>query len=176
MYQTTVRRDPTAQQVDRRDGTREQFLERHEEACRIAHRRGPEAVRRDILAFLFPRIYDIRTLRLSWDSSRAKGGDAPGPDGRSYADYTRQESWQLLAELSDAIVAGTYRPGPDRPVPIPKSSGNGTRTLLLPNVADRVVQHAALRILQPLVDLSLDPLSFARPRRGTWQALRISGP
>ncbi|HEX4590828.1 MAG TPA: hypothetical protein VH120_12900, partial [Gemmataceae bacterium] len=48
------------------------------------------------------------------------GGPAPGPDDLTYADLSRPDAANLLRKVSQAILAGTYRPGPDRLVGIPK--------------------------------------------------------
>jgi retron-type reverse transcriptase len=51
-----------------------------------------------------------------------------------------------------AILAGTYRPAPDRRVSIPKASGKGTRTLSIPGIIDRLVQRAIVQTVQPYLD------------------------
>ena len=68
---------------------------------------------------------------------------------------------------------GKYRPGPGRIVEIKKSSG-GTRPLVLFNIADRVVQRAAVIIVQPLLDPLFDDRSFGyRPKLGHLHALAL---
>ncbi len=136
-----------------------------------AHDRGPAAVR-EIARRLLPRIADTRNLALAWEHLRQHGGEAPGPDRRTYHDYGEREVWPLLRSLSDQIQRGTYRPGPDRRVEIPKSSGDQVRVLSLPNVCDRVVQRATLQMVQPLLDPGFAALSFGcRPGRGVQDAL-----
>jgi RNA-directed DNA polymerase len=54
----------------------------------------------------------------------------------------------------------------------PESSGNGTRTLSIPTIPDRVVQRAIVQIGQPYLDPNLSPYCFGyRPGRKTLQAL-----
>ncbi len=82
---------------------------------------------------------------------------------------------ERLARLGQALRARRYHPGPLRRVDIPKRSG-GTRTLLIPCIADRITQAAAVAVLGPLLDAEMEPASYAyRPGRSVGQAVeRIS--
>ena len=125
---------------------------------------------------MYPRllglISDERNLRLAWDYLRRRGGHAPGPNGRTYADYSEKEVWQLLRHLRDQIRGQTYRPEPGKPGRQPKEDGNGYRKIMLLNVEDRVVERAVVQILQPLFDPDFDDRSFGgRPCRGPLSAL-----
>jgi group II intron reverse transcriptase/maturase len=77
----------------------------------------------------------------------AQNRGAPGADGRSI-DEVRTHLHELLPVLRRRLLDGTYRPGLIRRVWIPKSGG-GERGLGIPDVVDRWVQQAALRVLSP---------------------------
>lgn len=77
---------------------------------------------------------------------KAKG--APGIDGQSTADFTKEEAHNLALLLRE-LKEKSYCPLPVRRKVIPKSDG-GERMLGIPAVRDRVVQQALLDILQPV--------------------------
>lgn len=122
-------------------------------------------------------LFDAMT---SWDGlhagwlrvARNRGG--PGGDGMTIGQFTDQLP-ERLTRLGLALRGRRYHPGPLRRVDIPKRSG-GTRTLLIPCVADRIAQAAAVEVLTPLLDAEMEPASYAyRPGRGVRQAVdRIS--
>ena len=124
---TLLREDSVYESLDRgsigsdgRDGVSHHrgacadFLRRHERRGRQGLKdgvRGARASRPTLLA----RVADARTLRLAWTHLAERGGPAPGPDGRRFADYTAAEVWDLCRCLAEAIrAAGTYRPGPEQ--------------------------------------------------------------
>ena len=126
----------------------------------------------DMLDRLHHYIVHTDNLRVAWDYLANHGGQAPGRNGHRYQDYSSNETWGLLRQISQALKSGTYRPGPERVVEIPKSSGVGTRTLRLLNIEDRVVQRSILQILQPLYEPTFSRLSFGyRPRLDRRHAL-----
>jgi len=76
---------------------------------------------------------------------------------------TSSEIYALCRVLAQAVHAGSYRPGPERIINIPKPAG-GTRPLVLQNAEDRVVGKALTLILQPLAERWFSPFSFgSRP-------------
>ncbi len=77
----------------------------------------------------------------------AQNRGAPGPDGQSI-DEVRKHLGELLPVLRRTLLDGTYRPGMIRRVWIPKPGG-GERGLGIPDVVDRWVQQAVLRVLSP---------------------------
>lgn len=80
----------------------------------------------------------------------ASNKGAPGADQQSVEDV-REHLDVALAELEDALLTETYRPGDTRRVWIPKAGG-GERGLGIPNVIDRVVQEAVRQALEPLYE------------------------
>ena len=157
--------------VESHQGTPRDYLRRHErDATAAVH--GDATTRTSFFATLLKRTADTRNLRMAWDYLASNGGQAPGPDGLHYDDLDDRDVWKLLRVLRGAILADTYRPGPDRKVLIPKSSGHGTRTLLLASVIDRVVQRAVVQSVQPYLDPQFDEYSFGyRPGRDRQHAL-----
>jgi RNA-directed DNA polymerase len=99
---------------------------------------------------------------------RNKG--AAGIDGMSVDDLPNylKERWPAIrAQLLD----GTYKPQPVRRVEIPKASG-GIRLLGIPTVLDRLIQQAAMQVLQADWDPTFSETSFGfRPKRSAHQAV-----
>ena len=105
-----------------------------------------KVARPDILAHAYAR-------------SKQHGG-APGGDGVTCADIEAAgvEPWR--AAVQEALRTETDRPHPGRRVLIPKPGGTGERPLGIPVMQDRVVQTAALLILQPIVEADLEPTAY----------------
>lgn len=115
-----------------------------------------------ITSELFLRIARPETLYRAWRQVRRKGG-GPGGDGVTIEIYGRDVEARL-SRLARLLVAGRYRPGPMRRFGVPKSSG-GVRQIAVPCIADRIVQTAVVRELQPSLEPRLGDASFAY-RRG----------
>ena len=95
---------------------------------------------------------------------------APGPDGQTI-EKVREHLDDLLAELTCALLNGTYTPGEIRRVWIPKAGG-GERGLGIPNVVDRVVQEAVRRVLEPQYEPTFHASSHGfRPERSCHTAI-----
>ena len=107
---------------------------------------------------LYDKVYRADILGHAYALSRQRGG-APGVDGVTFEDIegAGREPW--LAAVQEALRTQTYRPQPVRRVLIPKAGG-GERPLGIPTIRDRVVQTAALLILQPIFEADLEPTAY----------------
>src|SRR5262249_20484560 len=81
-----------------------------------------------------------------------------------------EDRW--LAALAEDLRKGTYQPQPVRRVFIPKPDGK-QRPLGIPCIKDRVVQMAAVLVLEPIFEADLEPEQHAyRPGRDALGAVR----
>jgi RNA-directed DNA polymerase len=126
---------------------------------------------------LYDRIYREDVLLAGWEQVRRNGG-APGIDGVTIDQIANAEDGpqRLVAELHQELRSKTYQPQPVRRVYIPKPDGR-ERPLGIPTVRDRVVQAAAVLVLEPIFEADFLDCSFGfRPGRNAHQALEeISG-
>jgi len=121
---------------------------------------------------LYDKVYRMDILEHAYALSKQKGG-APGMDGVTFADIEAAGAEQWLAAVQEALRTETYRPHPVRRVLIPKPGGTGERPLGIPTIQDRVVQTAALLILQPIFEADLEPTAYGyRPGRTALQAVQ----
>jgi RNA-directed DNA polymerase len=113
---------------------------------------------------------DKRLVYEAWEKVRANDG-APGVDGVSVAEFGSDERNNLY-KLWNRMSAGSYFPAPVRAVEIPKDHGAGVRVLGVPNVADRIAQTAAARLLEEKLEPIFHPDSYGyRPGRSAHDAL-----
>jgi RNA-directed DNA polymerase len=99
-------------------------------------------------------------------------GGAAGVDGQTFGDIEAYGVTKWLGERAEALRRKTYRPSPVRRVYSPKPEGQ-QRPLGLPTMKDRVVQMAAVLVLEPIFEADLPPEQHAyRPGRRALDAVR----
>jgi group II intron reverse transcriptase/maturase len=102
---------------------------------------------------LWDKMFRADVLAEAYRRCRHNGG-AAGVDGETFDDIESRGREEWLGNLARELRAATYAPKPLRRVWIPKSNG-GERPLAIPVIRDRVVQAAALLVLNPIFEADL---------------------
>lgn len=119
---------------------------------------------------LYDRIYRKDVLVAAWQRVRGNGR-APGVDGVTMAQLEQQGIEAVLAQVHEQLRTHRYQPQPVLRAYVDKPDG-GRRPLGIPTVLDRLVQMAALLILEPIFEADFEDSSFGfRPGRNAHQAL-----
>jgi group II intron reverse transcriptase/maturase len=108
---------------------------------------------------LYDKVYRPDVLAHAYVCCKANGG-AEGVDGQTFAGIEEYGLSRWLSELAETLRVKSYRPDPVRRVWIPKPDGK-QRPLGIPTIKDRVVQTAALLVLEPIFEADLQPEQYA---------------
>ena len=112
------------------------------------------------------------SVRRAFEAVRRNGGSA-GIDGMTTKELEGhlKRHWEVIR---DKLLKGTYVPSPVRRAEIPKPNG-GTRTLGIPTVQDRFIQHLLVQALTPIFDPDFSNSSYGfRPGRSAHDAMRAA--
>jgi group II intron reverse transcriptase/maturase len=120
---------------------------------------------------LYDKIYRADVLWVAYRRCLINGG-APGVDGQTFEDIKSYGEKRWLDELAEELRRKTYCPSAVRRVWIPKPNGK-QRPLGIPTIKDRVVQMAAVLVLEPIFEADLQPEQHAyRPGKSAHDAIR----
>lgn len=122
---------------------------------------------------LYGLVHRLDVLGAAWDAVVRNGG-GPGVDGVTIEEIETATGGReaLLATLQQELQTKSYKPRAVKRVYIPKPDGR-KRPLGIPTIRDRVVQTAALLILEPIFEADfLDCSHGYRPRRSAKDALK----
>src|SRR3984957_15180555 len=120
---------------------------------------------------LYDKVYRRDVLACAYYCCKDNDG-AAGTDGQGFEDIEKYGLERWLDELTQELRKRTYRPQAVRRVYIPKPDGK-QRPLGIPTVKDRVVQTAALAVLEPIFEADLQPEQYAyRQGRSALEAVQ----
>lgn len=134
---------------------------------------GAKAKGNPILRFysLYDKLCRKDVLMFAWRRCRANGGSF-GVDGQSFEKIEKEGVEKWLDGLTKELKEKEYRPEAVRRVYIPKADGK-QRPLGIPTIRDRVVQMAAVLVLEPIFEADMPEEQYAyRPGRGAHDAVR----
>jgi len=102
---------------------------------------------------LYDKVYRKDVLAYAYERCQANGG-AAGVDNQTFENIEAYGRERWLDELTQELKSRTYQPQPVRRVYIPKPDGK-QRPLGIPTIRDRVVQTAAVLVLEPIFEADL---------------------
>jgi RNA-directed DNA polymerase len=121
---------------------------------------------------LYDKVYRADVLEHAYRSCQANKG-AAGVDGQRFEDIGAYGVERWLGELAHRLKTKIYEPQAVKRVWIPKPNSDKLRPLGIPTISDRVVQTAALLVLDPIFEADLAPQQYAYRRdRGAHDAVQ----
>ena len=108
---------------------------------------------------LYDKVYRPDVLAYAYSCCKSNRG-AAGVDGQDFDDIEAYGIQRWLGELTQELKEKRYRPEAVRRVYIPKADGK-QRPLGIPTVKDRVVQTAAVIVLDAIFEADLQPEQYA---------------
>lgn len=119
---------------------------------------------------MYRHIFKEEVLYTAYRLVKENNG-APGIDGVSFKDIETVGVEQLINEIQQELINGTYQPSKNRKQEIPKANGK-MRTLGIPTIKDRVVQGALKLIIEPIFEADFADNSYGyRPSRSQHDAV-----
>ena len=106
---------------------------------------------------LYDKVYRADIVAHAYALCRANGG-AAGVDGETFGTIESQGREARLGELAQELRDKRYRAASVRRVWLDKANG-GQRPLGIPTIRDRVVQTAAVLVLEPIFEAASVPNS-----------------
>jgi len=120
---------------------------------------------------LYDKVYRNDVLAHAYERCRANQG-AAGVDDQTFADIEAYGVDRWLGELAKELQEQTYRASSVKRVWIPKPDGK-QRPLGIPTIRDRVVQMAAVLVLEPIFEADLPSEQHAyRPGKSALDAIQ----
>jgi RNA-directed DNA polymerase len=121
---------------------------------------------------LYDKLYRADVLHWAYTRCHLNQG-APGVDGQTFMDIEEYGVERWLGELAQELKEKTYQPSAVLRAWVPKEDGK-KRPLGIPTIRDRVVQMAAVLVLEPIFDEDLQPEQHAyRADHSAHQALCV---
>lgn len=120
---------------------------------------------------LYDKIHRRDILEYAYRSCKANKG-AAGVDGVDFEAIEAYGEDRWLGELAERLRKKDYQPEAVKRVWIPKPNGK-LRPLGIPTITDRVVETAAMIVLEPIFEADLQPEQYAyRAGRGAQDAVK----
>ena len=123
---------------------------------------------------LYDKVWREDILAHAYACCRANGG-APGVDGETFSRASKHMAWSAGSTNYGRRFEQNAKPQPVRRVMIPKASGVGQRPLGIPPIRDRVVQTAALLVLEPIFEPDFDEAAYSDEAHCLRELVRHTG-